>query len=293
METTPPSESLQRALWFLGAAVVSVSAAVLILWQICVQYEAAIADARSDDTVAVVVAKRHLLPGVPITAEDLYLLHMQPRKLPEGVFLDPEHVIGRIPRERLLHNELVRAERLSDPESGEGLNAVIPRGMRAISLDIEDGQAVSGLLQPGSYVDVLNTRAYTYRGPPPETHTVLQGVFVLAVNEHIKGAELMGREARGLQSPSVTLLVHAHQAEQLAHGLNTGRLHLTLRNGSDSHYAELYGIDVDSLRRKLSKPTPARTARRPAPEQPEYHQVRMIRGDEVRDMRVSLDGNIN
>ena len=94
------------------------------------------------------------------------VVQIPPKLLPEGVFLTPERVVGRIPRERVLANDLVRAERLSDPESGVGLETVIPRGLRAISVDLADGPALSGFLQPGSYVDVMAT--FTPEELPPQ-----------------------------------------------------------------------------------------------------------------------------
>lgn len=62
-----------------------------------------------------VVANRILYPGVAITTEDLYVI-----KIPCGMHPAPQGsqfstrapVIGRVPRERVLSNELLRSERL-------------------------------------------------------------------------------------------------------------------------------------------------------------------------------------
>lgn len=246
-----------RALIFLALAIGAGSFSLVMLYQLITNYQLKIDEAkRPEDTVMVIVAARDLYQGVTITEEDLYAVQIPPKYLPEGVFLSPEHVVGRIPRERILANEFVRADRLADPESGVGLNAVIPRGMRAISINIADGAALSGFLNPGNYVDVLVTiqpDKETARGEvKPETHTLLQAVFVLGVNSRMqKESSDEAADKRGRQKPSVTLLVTADQAEQIAHAENMGEVVLTLRNDLDVNYASLEGVDVDDLRSKL------------------------------------------
>jgi Flp pilus assembly protein CpaB len=158
-----------------------------------------------DRPVYAVAANRALYPGVTIGEADLYMVRMDPRFLPEGVFLDPRGVVGRIPRERILANELVRSDRMADPESGVGLNAVIPRGMRAVSIDLAG--ALPDACVPGAYVDVV------VRLPdPPTAKTFLKEVFVFAVSDRLP------------DQVAVVLLVNAEQAEHLAHWRHLGEL---------------------------------------------------------------------
>ena len=247
-----------RALIFLALAIGAGSFALVVLYQLITNYQLKIDEAkRPEDTVMVIVAARDLYQGVTITEDDLYAVQIPPKYLPEGVFLSPEHVVGRIPRERILANEFVRADRLADPESGVGLNAVIPRGMRAISINVSDGAALSGFLNPNNYVDVLVTvqpdEAAAKSGKKmPETRTLLQAVFVLGVNSRMqKETAELAKEKRGSQKPSVTLLVTADQAEQIAHAENLGEIVLTLRNDLDVNFTPLAGVDIEDLRRKL------------------------------------------
>jgi pilus assembly protein CpaB len=255
-ETASTGGGPVRALIFLALAIFAGSFSLVMLYKLITSYQLKIDEAkRPEDTVMVIVAARDLYQGVTITEEDLYAVQIPPKYLPEGVFLSPEHVVGRIPRERILANEFVRADRLADPESGIGLNAVIPRGMRAISINIADGAALSGFLNPGNYVDVLVTiqpdkESGTNR--MPETHTLIQAVFVLGVNSRMqKETRDEAKARRGNQRPSVTLLVTADQAEQIAHAENMGEVVLTLRNDLDVVYTQLEGVDIDDLRRKI------------------------------------------
>jgi len=287
-----------RALIFIGMAVSLGALALVGLYQLISSYQERIDEAkRPEDTVMVIVAARDLYQGVTITEEDLYAVQIPPRFLPEGVFLSPEHVVGRIPRERILANEFVRADRLADPESGVGLNAVIPRGMRAISVNIKDGAALSGFLNPGNYVDVLVTvtpdEETRSSGKEPETKTLLQAVFVLGVNSRMqKETEEEAIQMRGDQKPSITLLTTADDAEKVAHAENMGEIRLALRNDLDVNFTNLPGVDVDALRGKLKAAEPVRraTVRKKKGPEKNCREFEMVQGGEKKIIMVDENG---
>ena len=283
-----------KALAFLVIAVVTGALAIMALFMLINQYQEKIDEAkRPEDTVMVIVAARDLYQGVSVTEEDLYAVEIPPRFLPEGVFLSPDHVVGRIPRERILANEFVRANRLADPESGVGLNAIIPRGMRAISVNIRDGQALSGFLNPGNYVDVLVTIAPELRGVNEEvaTKTLIQAVFVLGVNSRLGSESREDAKKRGAQTPSVTLLVTAEQAEELAFSENQGELRLLLRNDLDVQQHELDSVDISDLRRKLEPKVKVRS-RAPVKVEEPNSSVIIIRGDQTEDVKTDANGRV-
>jgi pilus assembly protein CpaB len=246
-----------RALVFLALAVFAGAGAFYLLYQLITSYQARIDEAkRPEDTVMVIVAARDLYQGVTITEDDLFAVQIPPKYLPKGVYLSPEYVVGRIPRERILANEFVRADRLADPEDGVGLNAIIPRGMRAISINIADGAALSGFLNPGNYVDVLvtiqpDTQDTAAEQKKPKTETLEQAIFVLGVNSRTRQETAEKAKERGPNRPSVTLLVTADQAERVAHAENMGEIVLTLRNDLDVNFTPLAGVDIDDLRSKI------------------------------------------
>lgn len=277
-----------RAILFLMVAVLAGGAAIVVLSQLFENYQRQIAEAQKpEEKVMVVVATRDLYQGVTITEQDLFLVQIPPAYLAEGVFLSPEHVVGRIPRERILANEFIRSERLADPESGIGLNAIIPRGNRALSIAISGGQALSGFLNPGNYVDLLVTRSEVDEegNPIRMTSTLLQAMFVLAVNSRLEGETVeMAREKRGSQGQSVTLLVTSEQAEQIAAATGEGSITLALRNDLDVDYAATQGIDVNKLLGIIKK-RPKPRVRRVAPPEPTSSKLRIIRGQTVEEQR--------
>jgi pilus assembly protein CpaB len=295
------SRGTVRALFALFIAVVFGGAAVVFLFQLITSYQARIDEAKKpEDTVMAIVAARDLYPGVNITEDDLVAVEIPPRFLPGGVFLAPEHVVGQRPRERILANEFVRSSRLANPESGEGLNAIIPRDMRAISVEIADGAALSGFLDPGNYVDILVTidpESDKGGGKNPETHTLLQAVFVLGVNSKAQDEDMDGASGRGNQKPSITLLVTAQQAEQIAHAERMGELRLALRNDLDNNYVDSAGAGMDEILGLIKKAPEVRTrtATKPAapkPVEPEPEApptLTIIRGTKSTEEEVQKD----
>ena len=154
-----------------------------------------------EQTIEVMLAKHDLGPGKTISEDDLVLADLPADYVPDSVLRQPEQAVGRVPRERILAFEFIRLERLADPEAGLGLNAIIPRGMRALSINISDGSAVSGFLNPNNYVDVL----VTIQGEgdrEAETVTLLQAVTVMAVNNRL-GTTVQEMDVN--YRPSVTL----------------------------------------------------------------------------------------
>lgn len=233
----PPGGPMSRGrqVAFGLAAIVTGALATIGLGAVFQEYEAQMAAARRTPAkVYVAVAARDLYPGLPISDQDLYAVQMLPEYLPDGVFLDPEYVVGRIPRERVLANELVRNERLADSSADQGLNVMVPRGLRALSVEITDGAALTGFLNPGNLVDVLVT-ATDPATSREQTTTLLQAVYVLGVDSRM-GDETAEQAAarRGTHRPTVTLLVDPADAERVTHGSVVGELRLTLRTGGDA-----------------------------------------------------------
>ncbi|MEQ1564971.1 MAG: Flp pilus assembly protein CpaB [Myxococcota bacterium] len=221
-----------------GAATV----ASLAIFYVIKSYQSElVSTSQQDPTTNVVVAAHDIWQGKTITEEDLEEVELPKDYVLDTILLSKAQAIGRVPRERILAKEFIRQERLAAQEAGVGLNAIIPRGMRAVSINISDGSAVSGFLNPGNYVDVL----VTIQGDDTreaETATLLQSVTVLAVN-----AKLGNADAAERASPSVTVAVTPEQAEKLTHAVAQGEVTLTLRNDIDVTHVETHGALASTL----------------------------------------------
>ncbi|MCB9690468.1 MAG: hypothetical protein H6736_01510 [Alphaproteobacteria bacterium] len=126
----------------------------------------------------VVVARRDLAPGHELQAADVYLAWMPDDFVPPGTFRSVEEVVGRVPMEVLLADGMVRAERLVAEEAGVGLQALVPRGMRIVRLELPRPH---GHIQPGSQVDVVDADGRCIVG---------QAVHVLATEDGAQGVTM-------------------------------------------------------------------------------------------------------
>ncbi len=186
----------------------------------------------------------------------------------------------------VLMDEPILDGRLAVRGSGLGLAPIIPVGMRAVTVRVNDVSGISGFVLPGMRVDILVT------GRPPSsdgtiTATALQNMLVLSAGTAIQA------DARGqaIQASTVTLLATPDQAETLTLANNEGRIQLVLRNGSDQtiekppgrEISELYGLHVH---KKPAETAPARPRARvvsvvaaaPPPPPPPPDQIIVIRG---------------
>ncbi len=206
------------------------------------------------ETVDLVVAAQPLAVGVQIKPSDLKLTRVPREGLPSGGFQKIEEVVGRPVISNILLNEPVLAGRLADRGSGFGLAPVIPPGMRAVAVKVNEVVGVAGFVLPGMRVDVLATVS-----PPGDggarTSTILQNVPVVSAGQQIQ-ADSSGR---AVNVPVVTLLVTLEQAEILTLAGNEGRIQLVLRNSSDTALGKTAGRDMSELygqRRVTNSPSP-------------------------------------
>ena len=226
----------------------------------------------------VVIAAHALHVGLTLKADDIKLAKVPAQGVPKGSFSKPEDVLGRPVISNILSEEPLLEGRLAQRGSGVGLAPMIPVGMRAVTVRVNDVVGVAGFVLPGMRVDILIT------GHPPGnsftvTKTVLQNITVLSAGQTMQtdGA------GKPVDAPSVTLLVTPPQAEMLTLSGNEGRIQLVLRNGGDQgiekteglNLATLYGIhskleagsggsrNPDDPERLERPPAPAAPGRRP------------------------------
>jgi pilus assembly protein CpaB len=232
-----------------------------------------------------VMAAQPLPVGTTVRREELKITKIPLDLFPRGGFSKVEEVIDRPVVSNVLLDEPVLEGRLAARGSGLGLAPIIPTGMRAVSVRVNDVVGVAGFVLPGMRVDVLVT------GRPPNfngtiTSTALQNIVVLSAGQ------VLQPESRGqaINTPVVTLLVTPEQAEILTLAGNEGRIQLVLRNGSDQasqktpgrDTRELYGNRTSDVPEKAAapRPRPAVVAPVKAPERPVNDQVVMIRGNQ-------------
>lgn len=240
-------------------------------------------------TQPVVVAAADLQLGSELKKEDLRVINFPQGQAPDGSFSQVQQVIGRGLIAPLVKNEPVLAAKLASKEAGSGLPPVIPEGMRAVSVRVNEVVGVAGYVLPGNRVDVLATQSPTDSRSDTTSKVILANVQVVTAGTRIEQDQEKGKP---IQVTVVTLLVNPEQAERLALASTEGKIQLALRNPLDQGAPETPGIKAAGLMGTVRAPAPPRpapsgargkTTPQPqtmtAPAPPPLPTVEMIRGD--------------
>src|SRR5690242_2520542 len=134
---------------------------------------------KQEKKLIVLAAARDLTVGRLVQKSDLRRISLGSRDVPKGAVTAENQALNRVLLYPVSVNEPLLLSKLSGTTTPEGVASTIDPGYRAVSVQITDVNAVSGLIQPGSHVDVLFTRP----GSMAEaiTSTILQNVRVLAI----------------------------------------------------------------------------------------------------------------
>jgi pilus assembly protein CpaB len=206
----------------------------------------------------IVVATKAVPAGSVLDRESVALRGIPEVAAPAGAFGRLEDVVDRPVISAIQADEPVVDARLAPKGSGMGLGPMIPPGMRAVSVRVNDVVGVAGFVLPGMRVDVLVT------GKPPsggdiQTQTVLQNIAVLSAGQTIQADP----KSQPITAPVVTLLVTPHEAEALTLANNEGHIQLVLRNSTDRAVIPSNGHTLHEL--YGASRLPAQTVAAPVP----------------------------
>jgi len=184
-------------------------------------------------TQPLVVAAVSLPLGARLDASNLKIIQWPANQPVVGMFTRVEDCANRAVITPLAINEPVLESKLAPKESGAGLDATIPEGLRAVSVAVNEVVGVAGFVTPGTMVDVLVTGRALGGGSAAQgdiTRTILENIRVLAAGQKIE----QDREGKPQTVAVITLLVTPDQATQLTMGATDGKIQLALRNTIDT-----------------------------------------------------------
>ena len=236
-------------------------------------------------TKTVVVAAADLELGRALTPDDIRLVQYPEGSVPAGSFTAADGLVGRGVISPIVQNEPILSAKLASTEAGAGLPPVIPEGMRAVSVRVNDVVGVAGYVLPGTRVDVVATLTPTLQQTDVTSKVVLTNVQVLTSGTRIEKDTDKGK---AMEVSVVTLLVDPAQAERLALASTEGKIQLALRNPLDTGAPATAGVRPAVLLAGGVPTTPAPAARRPRPAAapvvavaapPATPTVEIIRGD--------------
>ena len=235
--------------------------------------------------VEVVVAANDIQVGARIEEHDVRLVRYPASSLPQGTPTKRSQVLGRGVILPIAKGEFILPSKLAPENAGAGLPSLIPPGMRAVSVRVNEVVSVANFVGPGTRVDVLLTG--TPNGSSEsQTTTVLQNVAVIAAGHNLE------RNASGEAQnvPVITLLTSPEDAERLTLASSEGKIQLALRNPLDTHQDPVDAANARGLYKSGTpvakpEPRPVRQAKQeaPAPAAPSVFSVEVYEGDKKAD----------
>lgn len=191
----------------------------------------------------IVVAAKPMVIGHIITSDDVKLVDWPGGDVPQGYFTSTEQVIGHGVITPLVLNEPVLAAKVAAKDSGGGLPIVIPEGMRAVSVRVDEVITVAGFVLPQERVDVIVTI------PQGGKNKLTQFVQRLENVEVLTAGQITQRSPDGTphQVSVMTFLVTPDQAELLIAAQKEGQIQLALRNTLDTTSIVTQGTRSDAI----------------------------------------------
>lgn len=188
--------------------------------------QAAVVD---NQTVNIVVATQPLAFGTKVSAQNVRLQAWPARSVPQGAFRTIAEALknNRVALRPIVPGEPVLADKVSGTDGRATLAALLPEGMRAISIPVTAVRGVAGFVLPGTMVDVILTRKIPGEGATPEdirSDVLLTNVQVLAIDQLADD-----KNGKPKVSRTATLAVSLYDAQRLILGDEMGNLSLVLR----------------------------------------------------------------
>jgi pilus assembly protein CpaB len=189
-------------------------------------------------SVQIVVAAKDLEAGSVLKDGDIQLADWS-GPVPTGSSNKVEDLYKRGVTTPIYAKEPIIESRLSLKGAGGGLAAMIPHGMRAFAVQVNEIVGVAGFVTAGSHVDLLIS------GNSPGgngalgtlSKTLIQNLEVLSAGQDFK----KDPEGKPVPVPVVNVLVTPEQAEVLSLASSQTSIRMTLRNPLDHDIAKTPG----------------------------------------------------
>ncbi len=241
---------MKRPVIFVALAGLAAMLASVVVYSALKKREAEVQRAMAK-TVYIVVAANDLPLGSKIDPGQLKLARWSADAIPEGAFTNPGQVAGAFVKNQFVTNEPIVATKLFLGQKTAGiLPLLIPPGLRAVSVQVDEVSDIAGFILPHAHVDILVAVANQgtgQGGDKPFSKIVLQNVEVLAVAQEVENK----KDEPNLVKV-VTVLVTPQDAERLTLATREGVLRLAMRNYSDSKIVLTSGTNVEELLHQYS-----------------------------------------
>jgi pilus assembly protein CpaB len=201
-------------------------------------------------SVQIAVAAHELPIGTKIAPSDIKLVRWSREDVPPGAYTDAAALMNQYTKTNIVQSEPIVADRLFSGDKNAGvLPLLIPTGMRAVAVPVDEVSDIAGFVRPHARVDVLISVSAGGTSEKPFSKIVLQNVEVLAAAQEIENVQDKPEVVK-----VVTLLVTPDEAERLSLASREGTLRLALRNYVDKKIVTTTGVDVPQMLRAYGGP---------------------------------------
>lgn len=129
----------------------------------------------------------------------------------------------------MFEGEVINDKKIVKPGEGGFISAILPKGMRAISVAVSLRSTAGGFILPNDRVDVILTRKIAGGRQLVRSETVISNVRILAMDQTFKKVQ-EGDEVSMKAVETATLELRPEEAEILAKVESEGELSLALRS---------------------------------------------------------------
>lgn len=197
----------------------------------------AVAHRDDQDVAQVVVANADLPAGVAITSETVSIRNA-PKEFVHSDALVPDQ-FAMVEGQQLAYPlEKGKPVLLSMLENGgiQQFSDTVSPGQRAMTIQVDEINSISGMLQPGDRIDLL---AALNDGRGETVFPLLQNIQVLATGQALKNERGAGQEARETAYTTVTLRLSPQDAQRIVLAQQGGKIIAALRNPKDEEMAAM------------------------------------------------------
>ncbi len=238
---------MRRPMVFVLLAGLAAMLASVMVYSALKRREAEVQNAMAHN-VEVVVAAYDLPLGTKIELGEVKTARWSADSLPDGAYTDPKQVLGSYVKNSLVANEpIVQSKLFTGDKTAGVMPLLIPFGMRAVSVPVDEVSDVAGFVLPHTRVDVLVATTGEGANDKAFSKVILQNVEVLAVAQEVEQKKDEPEIVK-----VVTLLVTPQESERLALASHSGTLRLAMRNYNDNKIVLTSGSDVPQMLRAYS-----------------------------------------
>jgi pilus assembly protein CpaB len=190
----------------------------------------------------VVIAAGDISPGTALSSQLIKTVSWPLKVIPPKSVTSPREIFGRVAKVPIPQGNPILLSMLAPEGTAAGLSGILPEGMRALTVKVDEVAGVAGFIHPGDHVDVL-VDLPIQDAKDHFSKTILSDVPVLTTGQiwQQKG------ENKPVVVSTVTLELTPQESEVLNLASNQGKIRLALRNRNNTTITQTQGVTTSLL----------------------------------------------